>query len=274
MKYIITKEYPTCIKELIPFNNYYMFVVAKHENDDVGCLVFDINDDIFQIRHIYVLEEFRSQGIGTELINTAIEFTHKNSLIGIMIATEIPKNIRLPFEKFLYKNNFQIPEYDGSLFIIDIDNMPNTYLYSLPVSSDNFETRLNNINHLSVDLNYDYTNNIRPNIESAYLIENINGNIIPELSFALEKNDKISAYIIYSEYMDELYLAACYVSRFTPTELIRLLKYTFKNIETEYNEYKRLKIKLLNFQGKHLFSGLIKGIDFEEHLLLTSYILL
>lgn len=274
MNYIITKDCPTCIKELFPFSNQSMFIVAKQMNDDVGCLIFEVIDDIFQISYIYVMEEYRHQGIGTELINTAIEFIHEKSLIGMMITTEIPKENRLSFEKFLFKNDFQIPEYEGSLFIIDIRNIPETYLYSLPVSSDSFEERLHGINHLSTDLKYDYNNNIRPKIESSYLIENITGNIIEELSFALEKNDKISAYTIYSEYLDEICLSACYVNRFSPTELIRLLKHTFRIIENNYSEYKKLKIKILNFQGRHLFSGLIKGTDFQEKLLLTSYRLL
>ena len=271
MKYLITNEKPDYEINKITLDITMQYVIAEDEGMCVGCLIFEVIDNILYIRYINVLEKFRSKGIGSNLINKTVDYVNENILGGIFLMTTIEQKSKLLFEKFLFKNDFHMTEYDGRVMSIDIDSLKDTYLESLVVDIDDISKRIYRMNDLPIELKSDYKNNIRPNVETEYMLENVKGKYISDLSMALEKKGHISSYVLFSNHYGDLYLNAVYVRKNDTIDLIRLLKYCLAIVRDKYKEYEKIKIRILNYEGYYLFSKLTKGADVNNEFVMVTY---
>lgn len=261
MKYLINEK---------ALNNM-LCVTAQKDDKCVGNLDFYVEDGVLYIRYIYVEEEYRQQGIGSGIIREVGNYVKENRLEGVVVFVKVDIEQRNVLQRFLIKNSFYIPSYDGFIINTDIKNIEKSYLYQIPSMTGNLEEKLYRMNKLPIELKTDFEKNIRYNIEPDCLPENVLGEMIPELSLAVEKDGKISSYVIFSEYEGELYLNSAYVNNKNVLELINLLIYTFEMIEVKYIKYDKLKIRTMNYEGFNLFKKLIKGADINHEVVLVTY---
>ncbi|MBQ3546046.1 MAG: GNAT family N-acetyltransferase [Lachnospiraceae bacterium] len=271
---MITNEKPDYEINKINLDVTMQYVIAENEDVCVGCVVFNVIDNVLYIRYINVLKKFRSKGIGTNLINKIVDYANENILSGIFLTTTIEQKSKLSFEKFLFKNDFHMTEYDGRIMSFDVDCLKDTYLASLAIDIDDVSKRIHRMDDLPIELKADYKNNIRPNIETEYMLENVEGKYISDLSLAIEKKGHISSYILFSDNYEDLYLNAVYVRKNDTIDLIRLLKYCLSIVGDKYKSYKKMKIRILNYEGYYLFFKLIKGAEVNNEFVVVTYRLL
>ena len=271
MRYLITDERPEYDIDKSVLNKNMLYGTAKDNEICVACIAFEVVEKIIYIRYLDVLSEYRLKGIGTNLVDKIVEYVCENKYEGIVFNMRVSKDSKTMFERFLIKNDFHMPEYDGRIISLKIESINNSYLDSLKVDIDDIENRIHILNNLPGELKADYKNNIRPNIDSEYLIENIEGDSIPGLALALENKGRLSSYVVFSEYKGELFLDSVYVSKNNTIDLIRLLKYCLTIIRDKHKEYKSIKIKTLNYEGYYLFSKLTKGADVNDEYVLVTY---
>lgn len=243
-------------------------VTAMDNGECAGNLNFEVDDGVLHIKYIYVDEKYRHQGVGSGLVKVAGSYVKDNRLDGTVVSITANLEQRSILQRFLIKNNFHIPRYDGFVITADINNISNSYLYNIPSDIDSLKGNLYKMNRLPIELKNDFEKNIRYSIDQSYLPENALGEIIPELSLAVEKEGRIASYIIFSEYENELYLSAAYVNSNNISDLINLLIYCFRMIK---NDYDNLKIKTANYEGYNLFKKLMMGATVTYEVVLTSY---
>ena len=143
---------------------------------------------------------------------------------------------KMMFERFLIKNDFHIPEYDGRIISFEIDSIKDSYLENLKVNIDDIDKRVYSIDNLPI-----------------------------------ENKGRISSYVLFSDYYGELLLNGLYVNKNDTIDLIKLLKYSLEIIRNKYKEYKTIKIKILNYEGVYLFSELTKGANVNNEYELLTY---
>ena len=260
------------MKYTINENENKIWIITALDNDiAIGSLQFYLDEDILHIKYIFVEEEYRQQGIGSGLILQANDFVKNNILDGMVFNMIVPKDERHIYERFLIKNDFHMPSDDGLFITSEINRLLDTYICKLPYDVNMLENRLYKMSKLPFELKKYFEKNIKNNIDKGQLPEYALGEIVQDLSFALEKDEKISSYVIFSIYENELYLNSAYIDSENVTELIYLLKYCFALISDKYKEYKLLKIKSINYEGYNLFKKLVKGAECSHEVALVTY---
>lgn len=94
------KEEIQGIRQQYHFNQYEVFYIYYKNNEMVGTLgLFKVGDNLLRIKRFYIKDGFRHQGIGTELLQTAINYadTH-NKEICLTVGNQLTPAISL-YEK-------------------------------------------------------------------------------------------------------------------------------------------------------------------------------
>lgn len=260
MKYIISEN-----------ENKIWTITAFDKEMNVGSLQFYLEENILHIKYIFVEEKYRNQGVGSGLILQANTYVKNNVLEGMIFTMVVPKDIRYNYERFLIKNGFNMPESDGLIITVEIDKLKDTYIEKLPYDSNIIKDRIYGMNKLPLELKTYFERNIRNNIDKGYMPEYILGDMVSDLSFAIEKEGMITSYVIFSLYENELYLSSAYVDSKNVSEIICLLKHCFMLISEKYRQYATFKIRTINLEGYYLFKKLINGADNRHEAAIVTY---
>lgn len=246
-------------------------MTAVERKTCIGVLGFEILENIMYIRYIFVEEAARKKGVGSQMLKTAEEYAKENSVSGFIWTGLFSQSMQPVVERFFIRNGFFIPTCEERVFTLELKDMKQSYLANLSLDLAGLENHLYRMEHLPLDLQKDYELHIKPTVMQACQLAEIKGRIIPELSLAVERDLKIVSYVLFSEVQGELYLNAVYSNAKNIAVLAKLLKYCMEFVDKNYQQYKTMKVTVINEEGYHLVETLIEGMTVSSEVMLMSY---
>lgn len=273
---IVTREH-TDGKEALTLEDLSCIQAIKDgqplENDElVGTLSFELQEEFIYVRDLWVLESERRQGIGSELMSELDSYASALQCGGIIITAVIPQEEKDIFQRFLLQNGYLLPQCMECVMDVEISSIKQSNLASMPERKSN--RQLYQMDSLPPHLNYDYRKRICASVIPACTLEHVKGTLIPELSLALAGEREISAYVIFSELEGMLYLSGIYSSQRMNMDLLSLLQICTQRIYEHMSRWKTLRFTIINHSGYHLGTTLLNGAKINKELLYQSYKLL
>lgn len=245
--------------------------ICAFENKCVGILVYEVKEEILYIRYLFVKEEMRRQGIGGELFQRIQEIAKEEAPDGMIFSGVIPEKQQFSIIRFFIKRGFMVPEFGDQIASISVKDWRESYLASIPVQDDEIEEHVCSMTELSNELDYDYRNNIRPNVLPCCRIEDVKGVLIPELSLAYDYQGKIGSYILMSDIEGILYLDSVYIYGKNGVFFVPLLRHCFIKQEEQGWPYETMKVTMFSDESRVLFRRLTKGMKVEIENQITMY---
>lgn len=238
-------------------------VLAALEKGHIcGAIGMVQKDYEMEILSLYVEAEFRHQGIGSMLLQEALNQTKKKKITKIVLSYSCTEEENLFIMSFFVKNGFPAPVRAEVLYVIPMEEIKNSSFVLQKSVVEKTESRISPLSGLPFDIweKSKIPDYMRP--------DQVPGILLKELSFVYVAKGKICACILMSDnHNGNVHLHAAFLKDGKyGIYLIGMLQKAYNIIKEKYPHYQNLTITGINDEGKNLIEHLLKGAKMQRKI--------
>lgn len=237
--------------------------VPQEQKEVCGALLYRMDADGFAIRSLYVREEYRRNGAGTQLLKQAQLQAETAGAQKITLTYEVTD--AMPEEAaerklFFMRRGFGMPSVDTTILTIPMESLKDSFLMQLPDVEKKYDLYAMPFDEVPYSAYKDYKSRLGTEIPRILQPSLAPGKVISDMTLAYVYEDQIVAFVVCSHLDGRLHLHAAYVkSQMYAKALICLLKKIWRIAGKKHPAFETLTISAATYQGRMVAEKLLQG---------------
>lgn len=238
-------------------------VLAAFEGEHICGAIGMVHKELeMEILSLYVEEEFRCKGIGSMLLQEAVNQAKIKKVIRVLLSYVCTEEENLSIMPFIVKNGFPAPVGDEILYVIFMEEIKSSVFISQKSVWEKIESRICPVSEVPFSIWE------QSKIPDYMHPEYVPGTLLKELSLAYVAEGKICACIIMSDnHNGNLHLHAAFLENANyGIYLIGILQKIHSIIKEKYPQFQNLTITGVNEEGRKLIEHLLQGAKMQRRI--------
>lgn len=243
-------------------------LLAAYDSDEtpIGALLARIDEHGYEAISLFVKEEYRHQGVATELLDFAEQaaLAHGSGVLNAEYA--VPEDMENTYLRFFLNRGFLLPK-EGSLFYrVPLQELKKSYLLTLPPVSEQEQANIHKLSKLPGAKARSAYRQLERSLPPEMSALAAPGEVLDEYSLAYVSGDKILAYVICCAMGQRIHLHVAHLNGAANGKaLINLLELICERGLQETERFTDFSVTIINDASENLLKKLLSGCDILKH---------
>lgn len=215
-----------------------------------------------EIVSLFVGENFRRQGVASELLNGMEQLCRELELSPLNVSYAVSDEEAETMHAFFLRRGFAIPRKGLTMLSIPLASLTKTLFGSMPDPKPEMLRKIVPFSSLPSSALEDYRSRLGKDIPSYLDLSRAAGSLLPDLCLVYVESGKVVSFVVFTDREGMLHLNSAYLKHPSyGSALVALLKEAWRIQKKNYPEYDTMTVTAAVPAGERLLNKLLSGGD-------------